>query len=622
MAIRRVRIILAVIAIWILGSLYYTWEKDAALKDYSSPAPPSPQTHTQSQPQPQPGKAVPNGELRWKVLPPKYPVKTFASLPTSAVAKPIPRVQAKRPQESAAQKKERLARLDAVRDSFTHSWQGYKRHAWGHDEIKPISGEFKDPFGGWAATLVDSLDSLWLMDMKDEFEAAVTACKDIDFTTTATRDINVFETTIRYLGGFVAAYELSEKQYPLLLDKAIEVAELLMTAFDTPNHMPISRFPWKDYMNGKDMKPSRSVLVAEIGSLGLELTKMSQLTGDLQYWDAAKRIYDELERGQMESRLPGVWPVVVDASKSPIEFTGDTFSLGGMADSVFEYLGKQHLLLGGMSDQPRRLYDGFIDVAEKHLLRRALHPDNIPISFFGDVHMSRTPDGESYESVMTPRAQHLTCFTGGMVGMAAKIFDRPADLEVAAQLTDGCVWSYNATTTGIGPEIFHFIPCAPDKKKDDCQWSKARWYDALRERYGSKSMRDKTRKLSDEQVEEIIEEKRLPPGMVDVNDRRYLLRPEAIESVFMMYRMTGDSKWMDRAWDMFSAVEGLSRTNFAAAALDDITLKQPEQVDSMESFWLAETLKYFYLIFADWELADLDKWVLNTEAHPLKRADA
>jgi mannosyl-oligosaccharide alpha-1,2-mannosidase len=79
---------------------------------------------------------------------------------------------------------------------------------------------------------------------------------------------------------------------------------------------------------------------------------------------------------------------------------------------------------------------------------------------------------------------------------------------------------------------------------------------------------------------------------------------------------------MDKAWDMFTAIEKHTRTAYASAALADVTLPRPEKVDSMESFWLAETLKYFYLMFSDWELVDLDKWVLNTEAHPLRRADA
>ncbi|KAI1100177.1 glycoside hydrolase family 47 protein [Jackrogersella minutella] len=608
MAVRRVRVILAVIAIWVLGSWYYSWHPpDSGL--FHHPHGPGSRL---------PPDSAGSGALRWEKRPPRYPVEKFATLPTNKPTKRVPRVQATKPQETTADKDIRLRRLAAVEGSFKHSWDGYKKYAWGHDEIKPISGLHKDPFGGWAATLVDSLDSLWLLGMKEDFELAVGASEKIDFGTTELRDINIFETTIRYLGGFLAAFELSNKEYPGLLKKAIEVADLVMTAFDTPNHMPITRFPWQKYAKGESQTARSHVLLAEIGSLGLELTKLSQLTGDLQYYDAAQRIYDGLEKDQQKTTLPGLWPVVVDASKTSIKSTGDSFTLGGMSDSTYEYLGKQYLLLGGASNQPRKMYEGFIDVAKKHLLRRALNPDNIPLLFFGDARVVTTPSGEK-QIVTSPIAQHLTCFTGGMVGMAAKIFERPADLDIAEQLTDGCVWSYNKTVSGIGPEIFHFIPCDPDTTKDDCQWSEERWTASMKKYWGQNT---KGEALSDQQLNNIIETRRLPQGMVEVDDRRYILRPEAIESVFMMYRLTGDSKFMDKAWTMFEAVEKWTRSKHAAAALDDVTTSHPGQVDSMESFWLAETLKYFYLIFGDWELANLDEWVLNTEAHPLRRADA
>jgi hypothetical protein len=114
-----------------------------------------------------------------------------------------------------------------------------------HDEVTPMTGKSKDPFGGWAATLVDALDTLWIMDMKEEFTKAVAAADGIDFTRSSMTTINIFETTIRYLGGFLSAYELSGRAHPILLKKAIELGDLLMCAFDTPNHMPVTRWEWK-----------------------------------------------------------------------------------------------------------------------------------------------------------------------------------------------------------------------------------------------------------------------------------------------------------------------------------------------------------------------------------------
>ena len=180
----------------------------------------------------------------WSPLPDRYPVSSLIALPTGA-PKDIPAVQSSLPAESGKQKKERLRRRDIVKESFQHSWRGYKEHAWLRDEVAPISGRHRNTFGGWAATLVDSLDTLWILGFKEDFELAVTAAESINFNSTDQDLINVFETTIRYMGGFLGAYDISDGKYPSLLKKATEVGDLLMSCFDTPNRMPITRWDWQ-----------------------------------------------------------------------------------------------------------------------------------------------------------------------------------------------------------------------------------------------------------------------------------------------------------------------------------------------------------------------------------------
>jgi mannosyl-oligosaccharide alpha-1,2-mannosidase len=116
-----------------------------------------------------------------------------------------------------------MDRLAVIKAAAEHTWRGYREHAWGRDEIKPVSGKSGDPFNGWGATLVDGLDTLWIMGMKTEFEEAVKYVETIDFTTSPRSDIPLFETTIRYLGGLIAAYEVSDAKYRALLDKAVEL---------------------------------------------------------------------------------------------------------------------------------------------------------------------------------------------------------------------------------------------------------------------------------------------------------------------------------------------------------------------------------------------------------------
>lgn len=154
-----------------------------------------------------------------------FPVSSFTPLPTGP-AVDIPNLQHDFQTENASARTVREKRLAAVKEAFVHSWQGYKEHAWLYDELAPVTGGYKTTFGGWAASLVDNLDTLWIMDMKPEFEEAVAAASKIDFNTTEQLPLNVFETTIRYLGGFLGAYDVSNGKYPVLLQKATEVGEV------------------------------------------------------------------------------------------------------------------------------------------------------------------------------------------------------------------------------------------------------------------------------------------------------------------------------------------------------------------------------------------------------------
>lgn len=363
------------------------------------------------------------------------------------------------------------------------------------------------------------------------------------------------------------------------------------------------------YGKGEPQIAPQRMLVSELGSLSLEFTRLSQLTGEPKYYDAIQRISDEFEKGQNSTKLPGMWPVSIDAQKP--SFSDDTlFTLGGMSDSLYEYFPKQFLILGGLLSQPKTLYENFIEVAKKHMFFRIYNPDDLPIMVSGDIRMK---PGDVID--LQPRGQHLTCFAGGMVGLASRIFDRPDDLKIAEELAAGCVWAYDASVNGISPEIFTVIPCP---KNYDCKWSEQVWHDALTTMYSASGATDAELKSK---IEGIISQRRLTPGFTAIDDHRYILRPEAIESVFLMWRITGDRKWQDAAWRMFERIEKVSRTEVAAAAIYDITQTGEglQHMDSMESFWLAETLKYFYLCFEEFGVVSLDEFVLNTEAHPLRR---
>jgi len=789
--------------------------------------------------------------IHWSKLPEQFPVASSAllRLPTGK-PKPAPKIQFAFQPEGEAAKMDRLAKLDVIRGVAKKSWDGYKKFAWLHDELRPQSGSFRDPFANWGATLVDSLDTLWIMGLKDEFEEAVKAVDHIDFTTTDRAEIPLFETVIRYLGGLVAAYDISGSKYKILLDKAVELAELLVSAFDTPNRMPETYYYWRPQFASQRHHASRNAVLAEVGSLSLEFTRLAQLTGQDKYYDAVARITDNLEAFQMESKLPGMWPTKLDISgcsivrpdsfsqspltppedylhdglhiyeptitstndlahtpnagaprpvrakkhrissesgdsprekrqvnlleelpvaafaaddtrpdeafsaadtlptypeciaqgiKSPSSYGSETYTLGGQSDSTYEYLPKEYLLLGGQVEKYRTMYEKSVEVWKKHLFFRPMLPNNEDILFSGKFTVPSNTN-ETKVGDLTGQNEHLTCFAGGMLGMGAKIFKRPEDLEIAKKLTEGCVWSYEMTASGIMPESFEVVPCL---STENCAWNQTKywetldplanfrqssykeemeayesnlasasaWYEAelaavtaqpaplqptalaaeatpvtsvpadtlnrrqlpdlvddaeiahihsmlpglqqdrddFREGKPEEGDRSPTKVLPIPHEEELappssvtlpqfpslispyppmshqdyvqsrITEERLPKGVTRINARHYILRPEAIESVWYMYRITGSAHWREAGWRMFQAINKHTSTTYGNSAIKDITMTVPFIKDEMESFWLAETLKYFYLLFSEEDVVSLDEWVLNTEAHPFKR---
>ena len=282
------------------------------------------------------------------IRPELYPVEQTLRLPRQRASK-IPQIQHKPAPETPILKAQRESRLKEVRETFLHAWNGYKKEAWAQDELRPVRGGYKKTFCGWAATLVDSLDTLIIMELYDEFELALEELARIDFTGTEGCQINLFETTIRHLGGLLSAYDLTGGKRKVLIEKAVELAEVLFTAFDTPNRMPTPHYDWSaTNPNANDHRPSRSVVLAVLGSLSLEFTRLSQITGNDKYYDGIQRVMNELEKWQSETSLPGMWPAMVDSTKvnesialgSPMTGAGELYTLGALADSAYEYLPK------------------------------------------------------------------------------------------------------------------------------------------------------------------------------------------------------------------------------------------------------------------------------------------
>jgi len=180
----------------------------------------------------------------WSKLRRHYPIAPDDMVhPPKGPPKSLQRVQYAFPRAAFALNDKQQGQRDAVRNAFKRAWDAYVEHGFPNDELTPVTLRGKDTFGGWAATMVDALDTLYIMGFHDEFDAMLPSVGAIDWSGTELSSLNVFETNIRYLGGLLAAYDLSGEE--VLLLKAVELGELLYAAFDTPNHMPpfVSRRP-------------------------------------------------------------------------------------------------------------------------------------------------------------------------------------------------------------------------------------------------------------------------------------------------------------------------------------------------------------------------------------------
>lgn len=592
---------IAVCAILILG-IYFFLPRDNASSylpqfSYGSSSPAG--THAlakyMNDPAHVPAITAKDSSFDWSSVKFAYPLPQTPLLPPPVAHRP--RIQHRfkpdRADVAAVQEQRRLE----VKRVFEKSWASYRSKAWMKDALKPISGQYVNQFSGWAATLVDSLDTLWMMGMRKEFYEAVEAVATIDFGKSTSATVNTFETCIRYLGGFIAAYDLSG--HPVLLQKAVEVGDLLYAGFNTENGMPVDFINFESAKEGTGLQVESQVVSASPGTITLEFSRLSQLTGNSKYYAAVSQVMDLFHENQNATRLPGMWPMMVSMSKKDVT-SGYQFTIGGNADSLYEYLPKAHALLGS-ADPSSKKYEAmsrfFMDTAMNNLFFKPMIPGEEDILISGNCDVLQ--DGPRLD----PESEHLSCFIGGLYALAGRLFNSDEYLDAGAKLARGCAYAYKSFLTGIMPERYNMALCSGEDHRKGCTWDEGTFAEAAADRPQYKAD--------------------LPKGFTTAKDPRYILRPEAIESVFILWRITGDLVWRDIAWDMFEAVAKATDTVYANAAIMDVNAPGGgEKEDYMESFWMAETLKYFYLCFADTGLISLDEFVLNTEAHPFRLSKA
>lgn len=525
---------------------------------------------------------------------------------------------------------EHLSALRAsTRDLFWHGYSNYLDHAFPEDELKPISCRpqtrsrenpadigLNDVLGNYSVTLVDSLSTLAILASDADEREAEKALRGFQDGVKALVDlygdgegrcgsracgfdldskVQVFETNIRGVGGLLSAHLFAIGELPIraydattrerdggiewsnglvydgqILRLAHDLAKRLLPAFNTATGIPYPRVNlrhgipfYRDAAEGVCRLDGTSSNPREItencaagaGSLVLEFSTLSRLTGDAQFEMLAKRAFWAIWSRRSMLNLVGGG---IDAESG--QWTLPALSgIGAGIDSFFEYALKSSILLSGVPEEdPQNSPDSFLATwraAHAAIRRHVYRPATI------EKHPFHAPSDLITGAQRYSWIDNLSAYYPGLLALAGEV-----DEAIETHLTYTALWTR---------------------------------YAALPERWMTHGA-----------------------GYIDPSFRHWAGRPEFVESTWYLYRATKDP-WLLATGEM--ALRDIRRrcwTKCGWADLGDVV--SGEQRDRMESFFLGETAKYFYLLFTeDHPLNKGDRpIVFTTEGHPLAIPDA
>ncbi len=449
-----------------------------------------------------------------------------------------------------------------------HAWSGYETYAWGKDELNPVSLSGKlgvmggmDGFRGMGASLVDAMSTLHMMGLEDEFGHAKEWVSESMSFSNATAQQISFFETTIRLLGGLLSAHDLSGD-PALLHMAEELGDCLKAVFDGEITGIATNRATLPMTVARSYGQER-VMVAELGSNLIEFGVLCERTGREEFCLKA-----EMGLRFIHARNPDQFLLGETVSRR----TGQTYgklTTGAGADSYYEYLLKYWILTGKKDEHWRERWVNSVDEALDLLLVEVEMPGG-DVAFIGEGAGNRMPS-------MT--VSHLGCFYPGSVAlgvMSGAVTGEKAEryLSFAKDMMGACLQLYN-TTTGLGAEHTSF-----------------------------------------------------QGGNLRHTGRRYLQRPEVVESLFYLWRATHDEIWREKSWAIAQAINTWCRVDGGFAGIKDVSVSSPEDVkfdDVQQSWFLAETLKYLYLIFEEDSKIDIagqtsETWVFNTEAHPV-RAD-
>lgn len=479
---------------------------------------------------------------------------------------------------SKISKKESLwaKRKEAVKDAFLLSWNAYEEHGWGYDEYHPVAktGRYMAQPNGLGWIIVDALDTMMIMNLTKELKHArewVSTTLDYE----KDQDVNTFETTIRMLGGLLSAHYLQEtlpglkpadsNEEDLFLEKATDLADRLVGAYESPSGIPWASVRLKDSKGEASHADGGASSTAEATSLQLEMKYLAYLTGEEHYWEKAEKVMQVVDDNGAKD---GLVPIFIYADRGT--FRGNEIRLGSRGDSYYEYLIKQYLQTQAQEPVYLDMWEETLRGVKKHLL-----------TYSKDSHLTVLAERPSgLDGHLHPKMDHLVCFMPGTIALAqtgglplAEAQKLPSwgkaqeeNMQLARELTKTCMGMYRTTATGLSPEIAHFeLGDEPKMYKDKILPADTDLDPTVEEGEGWKK-----------------------DFIIKPADAHNLQRPETAESLFYMWRITGDELYREWGWEMFSSF--LNHTTIEGGggftSVNDVTKIPPPSRDNMESFWL------------------------------------
>lgn len=272
------------------------------------------------------------------------------------------------------------------------------------------------------------------------------------------------------------------------------------------------------------------------------------MTGDQEYAQLSQKAESYLLKPQnptLGEPFPGL--LGTDVNINTGDFTDNSGGWSGGDDSFYEYLLKMYVYDAGRFGTYK---DRWTTAADSTIAHLASHPSSRPDLTF--VAQYRGTD-------LVFESQHLTCFDGGNFLLGGKVLGRQDYIDFGLALVNGCHDTYASTLTGIGPETFSWNTTTLPPAQAAFYEKSGFW----------------------------------------IENGQYITRPEVVESYYYAYRITGDQKYQDWAWDAFLAINSTTRTSTGFSSISDVNAPGGgAKLDNQESFLFAEVLKYSYLIQA------------------------